>query len=226
MKSLIFDTGPIISLVTNNLLWILRPLKEKFNGEFYITPKVKNELIDKSLITKRFKFEAISILEYIKDGTLRIIDKTIPKTELLLNLANSIYQAREKNMEIVSKGEIEALALTSELKASALVIDERTTRMLLEDPNALTKILSNKLHTPVNMNKNNFKKFESEINGINIIRSAELLTIAYELGIFNKYLTNGINKKILLDGLLWGTKLRGCSISEQEINDIMKLEKA
>ena len=226
MKALIFDTSTIISLVTNNLIWILKPLKEKFKGEFYITQKVKHELIDKPLTTKKFKFEAISILEYIKDGTLKISNHSpYPKAEILLNLANSIFKIKSRSLEIVSKGEIEALALTSIIKADALVVDERTTRMLLEDPNSLAKILSNKLHVKVDMDKNNLKKFENEINKIEVIRSSELLTIAYELGLFNKYLTNSIDKKTLLDGLLWGTKLRGCAISYEEIDTIMKLEK-
>ena len=225
MKALIFDTGPIITLATNNLLWVLRPLKEKFKGEFYITKSVKKELIDKPLKSKKFKFEAISILEYIKDNTLKISNQKIyPKSEILLELANNIFKTKKEYLRIVSEGEMEALALTSILKANAFVIDERTTRMLIENPYALKKLLSNKLHTEIIIDKNNLKKFQKEINNINIIRSTELLTIAYELGLFNKYITNNITKKTLLDGLLWGSKLRGCSISSQEIETIMKLE--
>lgn len=224
MKSLVFDTGPIISLVTDNLLWVLKPLKEKFGGEFYITQKVKYELIDKPLQSKRFKFEAISILEYIKDNTLTI-KPVNSKAGYIENLANSIFKAKGRYLNIVSKGEMEALLLTSVLKADALVVDERTTRMLVESPNSLTKILTKKLHANVTLDKNNLKKFQDEVGKINIIRSSELLTIAYELGLFNKYLTNNINKRTLLDGLLWGTKLRGCSISTQEIDQIIKLEK-
>lgn len=222
MKSLVFDTGPIISLVTDNLLWILKPLKEKFGGEFYITPKVKNELIDKPLQSKRFKFEAITILEYIKDGTLKIQHTN---AEYLEKLANSIFKIKDRYLTIVSKGEVEALLLTSTLKADALVVDERTTRMLVESPMSLTKILTKKLHADVTMDKNNLNKFQTEISKVNVIRSSELLTIAYELGLLSKYLTNGVDKRTLLDGLLWGTKLRGCAISDQEINDIIRLEK-
>ena len=226
MKALIFDTGPIITLATNNLLWILKPLKEKFKGEFFITQKVKKELIDKPLKSKKFKFEAISILEYIKDNSLKVSNQKIyPKSEILLESANSIFKIKNKFLQIVSKGEMEALALTSIQKANALVIDERTTRTLIEDPYALKKILSNKLHAQVIIDKNNLKKFQKELNNINIIRSTELLIIAYELGLFNKYITNSINKKTLLDGLLWGSKLRGCSISSKEIETLMKLEK-
>ena len=64
MKCLVFDSGPIISLTTNNLLWILEPLKNKFKGRFVITEGVRKELIDKPLTTKKFKFEALHCLLY------------------------------------------------------------------------------------------------------------------------------------------------------------------
>ena len=35
-KALIFDSGAIITLALNNLLYILKPLKKEFGGEFYI----------------------------------------------------------------------------------------------------------------------------------------------------------------------------------------------
>ena len=58
MKSIVFDTGPIISLTLNNLLWIIEPLHDRFGGEFYITKAVYKELIDRPLSTKKYKFEA------------------------------------------------------------------------------------------------------------------------------------------------------------------------
>ena len=54
MKSLVFDSGPIISLATNNLLWVLEPLKNKFNGKFFITQAVKGEIVERPLETKKF----------------------------------------------------------------------------------------------------------------------------------------------------------------------------
>jgi hypothetical protein len=32
-------------------------------------------------------------------------------------------------------------------------------------------------------------------------------------------------KKTLLEGLLWGVKLNGCSVSEREIDEVIKIEK-
>ena len=71
MKTIVFDTGPIISLTMNNLLWILEPLKSISNANFYITNPVKKELVDNPLNkTKRFKFEALQVLHYIENGIL------------------------------------------------------------------------------------------------------------------------------------------------------------
>ena len=63
------------------------------------------------------------------------------------------------------------------------------------------------------------------VKGVNVLRSSELILRGYELGIFDKFLFRKDLKKTLLDGLLWGTKLRGCSISIKEINDALKIEK-
>ena len=56
MKSLVFDSSTIITLAMNNLLSLLKPLKEKFQGEFYIPLSVKEEIIDVPFRSKKFKF--------------------------------------------------------------------------------------------------------------------------------------------------------------------------
>ena len=54
MKYLILDAGPIISLTMNGLLWVLEKLKQDFDGEFIITPEIKQEVIDNPFRIKRF----------------------------------------------------------------------------------------------------------------------------------------------------------------------------
>ena len=72
MKTLFFDTGPLISITMNHILWILKPLKKHFNGNFFITEAVKKELVDKPLKTKRFKLEAIQSLQQINKQIIEI----------------------------------------------------------------------------------------------------------------------------------------------------------
>ncbi len=228
MKCLVFDTGPLISLALNNLLWILRPLKEKYGGEFYIPGSVKKECVEKPLQSKKFKFEALQILKLIEDGTIKIYDEEKTKTEALylLENANSIFKVHDNYVKIVQFAEIETISVAKALGAEAIVIDEFTTRTLLEDPFSVHERLERKLHLNVDADKNNIKKFRDVTLGVNVIRSFELVMIAYELGLFKDLYLNIPNpKKTLLEGLLWAIKLNGCSISEQELMEAIKIEK-
>jgi len=228
MKSLVFDTGPVISLTMNNLLWLLKELKKKFKGEFYISTSSKEELVDHPLSTKRFEFEALQVLKIINEGTLKVLeDKEVEKkTNILLDLANSIFNAYGKNIRIVHKAEMQGLALCINLKADAFVVDERTSRLLIEDYSRLKNILEKKLHTRIKVNNNNLKEFQKITKGVKIIRSIELVTAAFELGLLNSYILNIKDaKKKLLDSVLWGVKLDGCAVSKNEIEEIMKLVK-
>ncbi len=228
MKSIIFDTGPIISLTMNNLLWILKHLEKQFDGDFLITPAVRKELIEKPFRTKKFKFEALQVMFYLNKGTLKLMQSTEIKkrAEKLWAMANKCYRAHGKNIEIIHYAEAEALAAAIELKAEAFCVDERTTRLLIEDPARLSKILKNKLHTKVQINHKKLKDIKKEVKGINLIRSAELVTIAYEMGLLENYIKHTkVSKKDLLDSILWGVKLDGCAISGKEIKHIIEMEK-
>jgi hypothetical protein len=227
MKVLIFDTGPIISLATNNLLWILKKLKAEFRGEFYIPSTVKQEIIDKPLDSKRFKYEAMQVMKEVKDTTLSIYDneQLRNKTLELLSLANNIYYAHNRNIKIVQYADMEVLASALLLNASAVVIDERTTRTLVESPDRVKSILEHKLHLKINVNKENLDKLTSSIRNIRVIRSIELVIMGYEKGFFKEYIPNIQNpQKNLLDGLLWGVKLNGCSVTAEEIEKVIGFE--
>src|SRR3989338_258473 len=141
MKSLIFDAGPVISLAMNNLLWVLEPLKKKFNGKFYITEAVRKELVDRPLETKKFKFEAIQVQRLIENGVLDIIDNNFirEKTPSLLNTANEIFKAYNNYIKIVHYAEMSVIAAATTLSADAVVIDEKTTRFLIENPKMIVE---------------------------------------------------------------------------------------
>ena len=228
MKSLIFDTGPIISLATNNLLWTLEPLKEKFNGAFIITDAVKRELIDRPLDTKKFKFEAIQVEKLIENGILQIMDNTQISQEAFkfLEIANNVYNAFNNPMRIVHYAEMSVLAAAIQVKADAVAIDEKTTRHLIENPDNLKRILENTLHTKISVNESNLKEFRKMTSELKTIRSVELVAVAYEEGILDKFITKLPNaRKNLLESVLWGVKLNGCAVSEDEIKQIMRMQK-
>lgn len=227
MKSLIFDAGPVISLATNSLLWILEPLKQKFGGKFYITGAVKRELVDRPLEIKKFKFEAIQVEKLIEDGVIEVISSRFitEKTPALLNTANEIFKAYNNCIKIVHFAEMSVIAAAVDLSADAIVIDEKTTRFLIENPGMVVEILKKTLHTSISINENNLKEFKNTVKGIKAIRSTELAAVAYERGILDKYITKIPDaKKNLLESVLWGVKLNGCAVSKDEIAQIVRLE--
>ena len=128
-------------------------------------------------------------------------------------------------MRIVHFAELSVIAAAMSLNADAIVIDEKTTRLLIENPRKIAEILKKTLHTSVNINENNLKEFNNIAKGLKTIRSVELVTVAYELGILNDYITKLPDaRKNLLESILWGVKLNGCAVSKDEIGQIMRIE--
>ena len=227
MKSLIFDAGPVISMTTNNLLWLLDYLKVQFNGEFYIPRAVKGELVDKPLRSKKFKFEALQVGFRIKKGVLTVIDTPQIRAlaEELLDLANHTFKIRGNWICIVQYAEMEMLAAAIVLNASAVVVDERTTRLLVENSKALASMLHKHMGGKVFINSKNLNSVRKWTKNVKILRSVELVMIAYEKGILDKYLLDNADaKKTLIESLLWGVKLHGCAISRREIDEIVGME--
>ena len=227
MKSIIFDAGPVISLASNNLLFILPPLKKKFNGKFYLTKSVKKELVDRPFEIKKFKFEAIQVEKLIEDGVLEIIDNDFIRNESLklLATANSTFKAFNNYIQIVHFAEMSALIAAMSINADAVALDEKTTRLLIENPGILLKILRKTLHAFISVNEQNLKDFKNRTKNIKTIRSIELVAVAYEHGILDDYITKLPDaKKNLLESVLWGVKLNGCAVSREEIEQIIRTD--
>lgn len=232
MRRIFFDAGPIISLTMTNLLWLLDPLKSRFRGEFCITPAVKEELIDRPFGTKRFKFEAMQVLQQISKGTIKVVksESIDRKAQQLLLLANRCFRAKGSDISIVHLGEMETIAAALLLKAEAVVIDERTTRYLIDKPERLAKRMADKLHTRVDSDKQALSELKRELGNLHVLRSTELVAIAFEHGLLDLYISKGEERAVkdlrknLLESAIWGLKINGCAISDEEINDIVKFE--
>jgi len=224
---ILLDAGPIISLTTNNLLWLVKPLQEAGKTSFSIVSSVKREIVDRPLATKKFKFEALQVERLIEQGVLQVIEKPEFKSRALqlLDLANNVFWAHNSPIRIVQLGEMETIAAASALGSNRVVMDERITRSLLESPEQLQRLMEQRLHTRLHIDTGRLAEFQTFTRHIELIRSAELVTIAYEKGLLNEYLVKVPQaKKELLESVLWGVKLNGCAISEQEIDEIVKME--
>ncbi|MBW2986373.1 hypothetical protein KY333_03305 [Candidatus Woesearchaeota archaeon] len=226
MKAMIFDAGPIISLTTNNLLWTLEPLKAKFGGEFYITEGVRKELVEKPLTTKKFKFEALQVQHQIEKGVLKVIKnpEVTKKAKQMLDLANNVFYIRKHPLQTLQLGELEALAAAKLMKIPYIVVDERMTRLLLENPGQMEQLLERRLHADVHVKRDKLVKLHKEVEGVKLIRSLELAAIAYEHNILDDYLVKIPEaRKQLLQAILWGIKLNGCSAGQNEIDAVVKI---
>jgi hypothetical protein len=146
-----------------------------------------------------------------------ILEVSSPKdlekeTANIMEAGNSIFSADKEDIKIIHGGESSCFALAKLLGEdyeTFLVIDERTARMLSEKPENLRKLFEKKLHTEISADRFKFSYF----NGFNIIRSSELLFIAYKKG----FIELPAKPETAIDALLFAAKLKGCSISYEEI---------
>jgi len=228
-KAIIFDSGSLISLAMNGLFEVIRKLEKDFPGDFYITPDVKKELIDIPIRNKKFELEALRLNQLVDEGVLKLSSKSgigikkrsIEKiTNQLMESANGSFKADENLLHIVDKGEISCIALSKILSdkgiENVIAIDERTARLLVEKPENLKNLFKKKFHkSKVFFDKKNLKGFK----GFKIIRSSELVYLAYKKGFIR------FDDKRLLDALLYAVKFKGCAITGDEIKEIKKLAK-
>ena len=219
-KNLIFDSGPLINFAMNGSLHILERLKQNFKGDFLITKEVRKEIIDKPATIKRFKLESLQIkalydkkIIKLADLTKKQVDELREKRNKFMSIANSTFRTKKKPLHLIDKGECAVLALSDIMKSPYIVIDERTTRMLCENPENLRKLLQKKLKTTITSNKENYSYFKN----FKIIRSTELAYLAYKKKLFN------LKYPEALEAMLYGLKFRGCSISEEEVKQIAKM---
>lgn len=223
-KAIIFDSGVLISFSMNGITYLIKELKEIFNGKFLITNEIKKEIVDKPLTIKRFELEALKLKQLIDEGVLEfplslgIKDSEITsKTNEILSIANSTFQGTKKDIHIIDSGEGSCLALSKILDSrgikNIIAIDERTTRLLAEKPENLIKIFEKKMNTKITVKQQNYKFF----SGFKVIRSAELVYVAYKKGLTR------LKAKNTLDALLWAVKFKGAAISGDEIEEIKKL---
>jgi len=225
-RAIIFDSGALISLSMSGLINELIKLKENFNGNFLITEQVKFELVDKPIKIKRFELEALRIQELLNKKILEMpdsigIDSKIieHKAQEIMEMSNNFFESSREKIKIMQLGEASCLALSKLLKEkkieNVIVVDERTTRMLVEKPENLKELLQKKLHIRIKQIKENFDYFRD----FKVIRSTELIYVAWKKG-----LTDLKDGKLVLDALLYALKFKGCAISYEEIEEIKNLK--
>ena len=224
MKALILDSGTLINLSMNGLLYILGELKKISNVKFLATKEVKYETVGRPLNIPRFELGALEIQSLFEQkiiefpNSLGISEIEIGKrTRDLLETANHSLQSKGQWINIVSEAEISCLALSSILMKKGIenliAIDERTTRILGEEPERLENLMASKLHRRVLLVGENYKIFAK----FTFIRSTELVYVAYKKGLLK------LKDPKALEAALYATKFKGAAVSFEEINVLKKL---
>jgi protein involved in sex pheromone biosynthesis len=175
---------------------------------------------------RRFELEALRMNDLYKKGVIKLADLSVEEVDELreirdglMDVANRSYKTKKKTLHLLDKGEAAALALAKIMKDKngkdvPIAIDERTARMLVENPENLRKVLEKKFHTSVTADLKGLESFK----GFKVIRSTEIVYMA-----FKKRLTKVRGPKAL-EALLYGLRFKGASISDEEIVDYVGMK--
>lgn len=213
---IVFDSSALISVSQTCLINILGGLREKMNAEFFVPEAVLQEAVLRPISIKRFELNAIRIKKAIDEKWFNVAPVKDRKLFSQIDaIANNCFFIKERPVRLLQRGEIESLCLIRELGAEAFAIDERTTRMMVENPLELQKILQARKRINVKANKENTKLLQEMFQETTILRSVELIALAFEQGLLSQELPEG---KQSLEAALFAAKYSGCAVSSREIN--------
>ncbi len=212
----VFDASTLISISQTCLINILGSLQRKMDAEFIIPKSVYYEAVERPIFIKRFELNAVRIKKAISDGAFKIVSVEDKKLfDEIAEIANNCFFVKDKPIKLLQRGEIEALAIIKEVGAEAIAIDERTTRMLIENPRPLQKVLQSRKRIKIRLDKRNVDLLGVMFNGLSIVRSVELVALANEYGLLQEELPPGPQS---LEAALFAAKYSGCAVSSREIS--------
>jgi len=217
---IICDSSSIIALnetCNSNVFHFLQEL------DFVIPPAVEEEIVINPIKVKQFAMHALRMQMILREKEVRIVSKKNleERTEKVLRFANNSYFIDGKPLTLVQRGEAACLALLSLVGARLLLIDEKTTRMILEDPLALQRIIQEEHGKKVKLNSENLKRLSEMFDGAAILRSTELITIAARKGFFARFEEDETKA---YHAAIYALRFAGCSITTQELSDYDELD--
>lgn len=214
-QPIICDSSSLISLTDSCFVHALYFLKKRFSGKFLIPPSVEYECVDHPRKMMAHAMHALRLKRAINDGIIEVVRAADHQTVHELRfMANNTYFAAGTPVQLLHEGESEVLALANELSVENLLMDERTTRMMVESPDALAVLLERELHRPITVNEENALAFSRFTRGMRFFRSSELILLAAEKGFFADY--NGLEREAI-EAALYKLKYAGCAVGFSEI---------
>ncbi len=218
-KMLVCDSSALISLADSCLLSVLKFFNKR-GVEFLISPSVYEESVAHplSMAMKAYQWSALNIRRLVDEDAITLVKgDTIEMASEIMEAANHMFFARGKPIHLVDLGEAEMIALAYSLREAHLLMDERTTRMLIESPFRLKEHLEKELRVNIMINREAYATFASFTKGMEVYRSADLVFVAYKKGYFR------YRPRESLEAALYKLKYSGCSISFSEIEELLSI---
>lgn len=223
ITGLLCDSSSLISLTDACFIHTLYMLKKSFRGQFIIPPSVQYEIVDHPRRVRMHAIYALRLARAIQDGVLSVVPlRERGQMTQILELANQSFWVEGKPLELLQAGETECLALALETGVRDVLVDERTTRALIESPDEFTEHLKHEFGPRLKVNNENLETFLSLFSGLRFYRSPEILLMAYEKGYFDDY---GEMKEEAFEAALYRLKYSGCALTVDEIGQLVALEK-
>ncbi|MEM2963370.1 MAG: hypothetical protein QXW70_03735 [Candidatus Anstonellales archaeon] len=217
---IVCDSSSIISLTDSCLVNVLYFLADMFDGKFIISKGVENECVRRPMGMKSHALGALIIRKAISDGILFVYEESVKESgKEIMDLANHSFFIDGRPLHLVDEGEAETLALAQRIGSSTLLMDERTTRILYEEPMRLARHLEDEFRKKVRVDYRRLYKFLRRVGKINFIRSTELVAVAYEKGFFSSF---GKMEKVALESSLYALKFSGASTGFEEIKSYVE----
>ena len=219
-QSLVCDSSSLISLTDSCFVHVFYFLKRKFKGCFLIPDSVEYECVQHPMQMRMHALHAVRLKRAILDGAITLEPlSSREKSNEIKWLANNLFYAGGTPLRLLHEGEADMIALALETGVSNLLVDERTTRLLAEDPEALRKHLELELSRPITADEANLSAFSRIVKGMRFFRSSELLILAYERGYFKEYKEL---EEDAIEAALYRLKYAGCAVGMGEIEDYVE----
>lgn len=215
-QSMVCDASSLISLTDSCFVGSLYFLKKKFKGRFIIPPSVEYECVTNPMRLRAHALHALRIKLAIKDGIIDVVaPEPVKLSQKISLIANRMFFVGGSPLRLLHEGESEVLALSIEAGVQNLLMDERTTRMLVEDPEALRAHFESEFKKPVEVDDECLSAFGRMVSGMRFFRSSELLLLAAEKGFFKDYREL---ERDAIGAALYRLKYAGCAVGFTEID--------
>jgi len=225
MAAIVFDSSSLISLSQSCLIKAVKGLAESGNASFAVPQSVFFEAVQRPLQIKRFELNALRLKKAVQDNWIsveKLDSEHAGLTKEIEETANSMFYLNGRAIRLIQRGEAEALALTKQLSSKLLVIDERTTRTIIENPTQLKAIIERRRHKRVKMDGKKANRLREIFSGLSMARSVEIIALAFEKGLLEEELPKG---KQALEASLYAVKFAGCAVSGMEIEKFLRERK-